>query len=1095
MEFSPYAFNIVRQIAAGEVANRALMLAMRGAVTTLNREPFPGGFAVGGEVADGEYCDYVTAEIMDAGEISFLCSCGEAAACEHLCALLILELRPSELALDDLSQGGSRQGGLQQAWRQELDAVLPQHNPRALDEACIFFTLAEGRYRSGSRPVPEVQIRLGERGKRGQWIKGSARWHAVASRDALDLTAHDLLVRLTRLVDASVQYSYWGAADQELIPLSRLPGAEAWELLQRLHGAGVPMISLAKRQRRVEFSQVQAEVVGQVQHREEGLRFAAETQIGGERIEDRALYAVGDPAVAIADVSEPGHAEEQFVLHPLRTAMTAMSRRLLQRPEPILVPDSEREAFMNEYLPRIQAVMPIDSPDGSVRIPAPPVVRARLGVVHEGKRVQLDWSWDAPPGLARDPAREREVLGQIQAASGAYPDLLWPELDSGPKTIEQALPEARGIPEPLALPKPSALSEAASLVFVTQVLPALREAEGLIITESEGAPEYREADTFPVVSVSTEATDELGDWFDLHVTVSVDGEPVEFADIYAALARGDAYFALPSGTYFSLENEEFDRLRQILAEARALGDRPSHREESSGALRINRYQLDLWDELSQLGLVAAQEAQWWLAVQSLGEQQRVEPVAVPLGIHADLRDYQREGLAWLHFLRTSGLGGLLADEMGLGKTLQTIAMMEFAREENPHMPPFLVVAPTSVVGNWARECARFAPGLRVRTISAMASKRGATLRDATAGAHVVVTSYALFRGEAEEYRALEWSGLILDEAQQIKNHASHGYRAARALAAPFTLVITGTPLENNLLELWALVSLAAPGLLGNRQRFTEFYRTPIERERDAERLALLQRRIRPFLLRRSKSLVAAELPPKQEQTIEVSLHAKHRKLYDVQFQRERQRLLGLIDDVNANRFEIFQSLTLLRQLALDPALVDAGTAPSAKLDALVELLTEASEEGHRVLVLSQFTRFLRSARERADAEGLASCYLDGSTKDRQRVIDEFRGGDAPVFFVSLKAGGAGLNLVEADYVVLLDPWWNPAVEAQAIDRTHRIGQHRPVFVYRMVAANTIEQKVIALRESKAELFAKVLDGEGVGGGATLSAQEIRDLLE
>ncbi|MGB4779160.1 DEAD/DEAH box helicase, partial [Microbacterium sp.] len=631
------------------------------------------------------------------------------------------------------------------------------------------------------------------------------------------------------------------------------------------------------------------------------------------------------------------------------------------------------------------------------------------------------------------------------------------------------------------------LGATATAIFVAEVLPRLREVEGLRITENATAPDYRAATSAPVVSVDGQARD--NDWLDLHVTVTIDGEAVDFAELFTALARDEPILVLPSGTYFPLDDPELQRLREIIAEASALSDRPID------SPAISRYQLDLWDELGELGIVTAHEAQWWLKVQSLSASASLAPVEPPPTLRAQLRDYQVAGLSWLEFLRTNGLGGVLADDMGLGKTVQTIAMMERARLEDAELAPFLVVAPTSVVGNWAAECARFAPDLVVRTVEATEKRRGTSLADHVAGAHVVVTSYALFRIEAEQYRGIGWSGLILDEAQQIKNAASQGYRAARSLDVPFTLAVTGTPLENNLLEFWALVSLACPGLLGARTHFTEFYRTPIEREGDAERLATLQRRVRPFLLRRTKDLVAAELPAKQEQVLELDLHPAHRKLYDRRLQRERQKLLGLVDDMAGNGFQIFRTLTLLRQLALDPALVDEGEAPSAKLEALVELLTEADAEGHRVLVVSQFTRFLSRAREAVTAAGLDYAYLDGSTTNRQRVIDDFRSGTAPVFLVSLKAGGFGLNLVEADYVVLLDPWWNPAVEAQAIDRTHRLGQTRPVVVYRMVARGTIEQKVMELKAVKSQLFSRVLDEGGAFEPGTLTADDIRGLVE
>jgi SNF2 family DNA or RNA helicase len=297
------------------------------------------------------------------------------------------------------------------------------------------------------------------------------------------------------------------------------------------------------------------------------------------------------------------------------------------------------------------------------------------------------------------------------------------------------------------------------------------------------------------------------------------------------------------------------------------------------------------------------------------------------------------------------------------------------------------------------------------------------------------------------------------------------------------------------MELWALLSITAPGLFPSPGSFRDYYARPIEGGRRPELLRQLRRRIRPLMLRRTKELVAPELPAKQEQVLEVALHPRHRRIYQTYLQRERQKILGLLHDLNANRFTILRSLTLLRQLSLHAGLVDEASAgvPCAKLEALVDQLRDVAGGGHRALVFSQFTGFLHIVADRLAAEGLECCYLDGSTRDRAAVLDRFRGGTAPVFLISLKAGGFGLNLTEADYCFLLDPWWNPATENQAIDRTHRIGQTRNVMVYRLISAGTIEDKVMALKERKAELFASVIDN-GDAFGPALDADDIRGLI-
>nr|WP_276582281.1 DEAD/DEAH box helicase [Cellulomonas sp. RIT-PI-Y] len=464
------------------------------------------------------------------------------------------------------------------------------------------------------------------------------------------------------------------------------------------------------------------------------------------------------------------------------------------------------------------------------------------------------------------------------------------------------------------------------------------------------------------------------------------------------------------------------------------------------------------------------------------------------------------------FLWRHRLGGVLADDMGLGKTLQCLALVQHAVEQGG-AGPFLVVAPTSVTPNWVAEAARFTPGLTVRRIAATQAT-GVDVAAVAGGASIVVTSYALLRLDAEAYAAVDWAGLILDEAQQVKNHASQVHRAARDLDVPFTLAVTGTPIENSLTELHALFALSAPGLFPSARAFAEQYVRPIEGERTGvtagrgagslptdlgrsreERLARLRRRIRPFLLRRTKEVVAADLPGKQEQTLTVELSPAHRDLYDLYLQRERQKLFGLIDDLDRQRFIVYRSLTLLRMLALDPALIDPDQAGvgSAKLDLLLEQVDDLVAEGHRALVFSQFTSYLDLAATRLTAAGVPFARLDGSTTGRDRVIEEFRAGDAPVFLISLKAGGIGLNLTEADYVVLLDPWWNPAAEQQAVDRAHRIGQDKNVMVYRLIAADTIEEKVLALQARKAALVDAVID-DGDLFSATLTADDVRELL-
>jgi SNF2 family DNA or RNA helicase len=555
---------------------------------------------------------------------------------------------------------------------------------------------------------------------------------------------------------------------------------------------------------------------------------------------------------------------------------------------------------------------------------------------------------------------------------------------------------------------------------------------------------------------------------------------------------------LTDGTWLRTDLPVFAQLRTLIEEAQRLSDRP-------GTLRISRFNAGLWAELEQVADVVEQSDRWRRSVSDLVSLTAEgvdgpEPLPPPVGLKAELRPYQQHGFEWLTFLWRHGLGGILADDMGLGKTVQTLAFVAQARQEMPDgvQPPFLVIAPASVVSNWAAEAAKFTPDLKVVALPTTARKAGTSVADVSAGADIVVTSYAIFRLDFDAFADVEWSGLILDEAQFAKNHQTRANESARRLKTPFKLAITGTPMENNLMELWAMLAIVAPGLYGSATKFREDYVKPVAGEGDSTPLlARLRRRIKPLLLRRTKEQVAPELPERQEQVLRVTLGAQHRRIYDTHLQRERSRLLGLLESFDENRVAVFRALTTLRRMALDASLVDPEYegVGSAKLSLLAEHLPEVAAEGHRALVFSQFTSFLAKAAEVCASLGIPYEYLDGSTTKRAEVINRFKDGSAPVFLISLKAGGFGLNLTEADYVYLLDPWWNPATEAQAIDRTHRIGQTRNVMVFRMVSENTIEDKVMALKARKARLFDAVLSDDAGAFAGSLGPEEIRGLLE
>jgi len=561
------------------------------------------------------------------------------------------------------------------------------------------------------------------------------------------------------------------------------------------------------------------------------------------------------------------------------------------------------------------------------------------------------------------------------------------------------------------------------------------------------------------------------DWFELHGSVDYDGRAAPLPRLLAALERGDEYVALPDGS-LGLLPEEWLRKHALIARLGAAdGDR----------IRFKPSQVALLDVL----LDAQPQATWdEVYAHARAEIQRfdgVQPLDPPSTFTGTLRGYQREGLGWLTFLQRFGFGGCLADDMGLGKTVMVLALLDSRRDAQPPADrrPSLVVAPRSVVFNWMREAERFTPRLRVIDYTGAART---SIAERLAEADVVLTTYGTLRRDAPALSARAFDYVVLDESQAIKNASTASAKAARLLNARFRLALSGTPIENHVGELRSLFDFLNPGLFG-RSAFAGSGGV------DDDSIALLARGLRPFILRRTKEQVASELPPKLEQTLYCELEKPQRALYDELRDHYRRTLLTDLDPAALRRrkIQVLEALLRLRQAACHPGLIDPRRAGdgSAKLDMLMARLRETIEEGHKALVFSQFTRLLAIVRRELDAEGIAYEYLDGRTRDRDARVDRFQTDAAcPLFLISLKAGGVGLNLTAADSVFLLDPWWNPAVEAQAIDRTHRIGQTRHVFAYRLIATDTVESRVVELQQRKRRLADAIL---------TASAAPLADL--
>jgi superfamily II DNA or RNA helicase len=637
-------------------------------------------------------------------------------------------------------------------------------------------------------------------------------------------------------------------------------------------------------------------------------------------------------------------------------------------------------------------------------------------------------------------------------------------------------------------------------------------------------------------------------WFDLDVSFGTKaGETFSQADIQRLLLGGQSHTRLKNGKFALIDTGAVEELQEVLLDCNP--------QQTGAGYRMNATQAGFLDStLSENGWQASAPTAWKERAKTLAGE--VVLACPPLGKLEDvLRPYQKHGVGWMHFLRNNGFGGILADEMGLGKTLQALAFLSAVgraslpgksvsenrsvlKSENAHLPgrdarpaggrPHLVVCPTSLVFNWAAEAAKFTPELKVVTLQGPdRHKRFAEIADAD----LVVTSYALVRRDAERYRAIEFDTVVLDEAQHIKNRQTQNAQAVKAIRSQHRLVLTGTPLENSVLDLWSIFDFLMPGYLGTAQDFRDRYEQPITKTRDADAQARLARRLKPFLLRRLKREVAKELPDKLEQISFCDLSDEQAQVYKQVLDATRREVVMAVDQngLAKSRMVVLSALLRLRQICCDlrllkleepvgptsmpgesvsenrnvPKLEDAQLpgrdarpatpAPSGKLEMFSELLEEVVDGEHRVLVFSQFVGMLTLLRERLEADGIEYCYLDGSTKDRGEAVRGFQTGKAPVFLISLKAGGVGLNLTGADTVIHFDPWWNPAVEDQATDRAHRIGQTRVVTSYKLITRGTIEEKIVQLQKKKRDIIAATLTGEEALTGS-LNWAEIQDLL-
>jgi SNF2 family DNA or RNA helicase len=747
---------------------------------------------------------------------------------------------------------------------------------------------------------------------------------------------------------------------------------------------------------------------------------------------------------------------------------------------------------MKNELPMLEKLMPLEtniSADMLALSPAKP--RFRLAI--EGSQTELSATLHAEYGIVQLVAGRDEALGHFSIPSAD--DLLEFQIRN-PEAEKEALEmitdagfrghrgdllrQIRGTREVLN--------------FLGGAMPRLQRMGWRIDLDGMVAAFMDQADsTVPVVHINSSAG---AGFFEVGYDYETQGgQSLDEAEIQRAINMGEAFIE-KKGRTILLDINAIETAREVFSDC-AVGP-----GEKAGSFKMNDiHAAYVQSSLLSLDGVDVETAPEWMSqAEAQNRSSKIEPVALGEKLEGTLRDYQKSGVYWLSFLERSGFAGILADEMGLGKTLQTLTWLSLERErEDAHDSPALIICPTSLVDNWAEEAEKFVPHLRVQKM------HGADRHehwDIIAECDLVITSYALIRRDLDEYLKYTFSVAALDEAQHIKNRTTQNSTAVKKIQAHHKLVLTGTPIENGVSDLWSIMDFLMPGYLGNHKTFRENYELPIQNGGPEAELAQikLRRKLHPFLLRRLKKDVAKDLPDKIQRVAHCSLSKDQHMVYKQLMESAKKEINSLVDSqgFNKSRMQIFKVLLQLRQTCCHLDLLKLpglkSEFPSAKMELFFELVDEALDAGHRILVFSQFTSMLAIIREELEARELKYCYLDGSTKDRQERVKQFNSDRSiPLFLISLKAGGSGLNLTGADMVIHFDPWWNPAVEDQATDRAHRIGQKNTVYSVKLITKNTVEEKVLQMQLKKKNVIDSTLEKDG-DIGQSLSWNDVQELL-
>ncbi len=1025
--------------------------------------------------------------------VTSLCSCPVKDLCKHIAATLIavVEEDPSDEAEQEQAQ---KQTG--DHWSTMLNDFSDED--QIFDTATPVAILFDLKQLNGKGNTEERPMRLcikpivgSLEGKK--WISSGYSWDL--STNYRLRVAPEKLAWFTEVagiysatMDAPATRSYRYPTAPTWIALDDLASASIFALLKAARDLQIPMVTGRSRTTPVRILESPfTPTIEITEGDEKDLLLTPQLVRAGLDTDGYQMATLGVPATGVYGYRKEEEGEDlDIFIAPLAAPIPKRMIANFLTSQSIVIEKNERQRFFASYLPQLaksidvivssDAIVPetlspkleihvVREASSTIRVNFTVIYRLADEIVRMPQKVDHKWS---DPRFMRDLKQEASLVESAIDLTGLAPHQI-----------------SRGT---------ALISDDEAIIFLDETLRMLEENPDFQVIRDDNLPLFQEIDEALLVSIAT-SDSTTTDWLDLGINIEVKGRKIPIAAVLTLLTKGQSRYYFEDGSYVSLNTPEIEELKTILSEAETIVD-----SRGEGGLRVDKHQIDFLDELSTMGALDSRGESWRSARSRLADIESIPNFEVPETFTATLRPYQTTGFNWLAFLQENQMGGVLADDMGLGKTLQAIALLTHIYRDGktgPHSRrPTLVVAPTSVAGNWANELERFAPNLRVHRIASTSKKSKLPLEKAIKDADIVISTYAIVRLDEDHFTNIDWEIVILDEAQFVKNHRAKSYSSARRLRAQSKFALTGTPFENNLTELWSVLSIVAPGLFGDELSFRTSFANPIEKGGDREVLARLQRRISPLMLRRTKAEVVTELPPKTESVLLLDLNERHRRAYDTIFQRERQRVLGLLDDFSKNRMAIFQSLTKLRQGAIDASLVDEAfrdVAPT-KFDALIEQLNEIITEGHRTLIFSQFTTVLKRLAKRIEVEGLDYLYLDGATKDRDHLVRSFQLGTTPIFLISLKAGGVGLNLTAADYCYILDPWWNPAVENQAIDRIHRIGQSNPVVVYRMIAKDTIEEKVLQLSLKKARLFDDVLEGREFSSGI-ITVDDLKGLLE